>query len=53
VAVSNRSGLHDRVRIIPEGVQIRPFADGNGTTPNIWHYADVSHVLRIIGNPPV
>jgi hypothetical protein len=53
VAVSNRLGLHDQVRIIPEGVQIRPFADGNGTTPNTWYYADFSDVLRIIGNPPV
>ena len=27
-------------RIIPEGVQIRPFADGNGKTPNTWYFAD-------------
>ena len=53
MAVSNRLGLHDQVRIIPEGVQIRPFADGNGTTPNTWYYADFSDVLQIIGNPLV
>ena len=35
-------------RIIPEGVQIRPFADGNGTTPNTWYFADVDHVMRIL-----
>jgi hypothetical protein len=35
-------------RIIPEGVQIRPFADGNGKTPNTWYFADVDHVMRII-----
>ena len=39
-------------RIIPEGVQIRPFADGNGKTPNTWYYADVDHVMRIIGTSP-
>ncbi len=38
-------------RIIPEGVQIRPFADGNGKAPNTWYYADVDHVLRIVGPP--
>jgi cell wall-associated NlpC family hydrolase len=38
-------------RIIPEGVQIRPFADGNGSTPNTWYFADVSHVMRILGTP--
>jgi hypothetical protein len=35
-------------QIIPEGVHIRPFADGNGKTPNSWHFADVDHVMRII-----
>ena len=39
-------------RIIPEGVQIRPFADGNGKTPNTWYFADVNHVMRIIANSP-
>jgi cell wall-associated NlpC family hydrolase len=39
-------------RIIPEGVQIRPFADGNGKTPNTWYFADVDHVMRIIGTSP-
>jgi cell wall-associated NlpC family hydrolase len=38
-------------RIVPEGVQIRPFADGNGKTPNSWYYADVDHVMRILGTP--
>ena len=40
-------------RIVPEGVQIRPFADGNGKTPNTWYFADVDHVMRIIGSSPV
>jgi len=35
-------------RIIPEGVQIRPFADGNAKTPNTWYFADIDHVMRII-----
>jgi len=39
-------------RIIPEGVQIRPFADGDGQTPNTWYFADVDHVMRIIGTSP-
>jgi cell wall-associated NlpC family hydrolase len=39
-------------RIIPEGVHIRPFADGDGKTPNTWYFADVDHVMRIIGNGP-
>ncbi|MHB1558355.1 MAG: hypothetical protein ACYC61_12920 [Isosphaeraceae bacterium] len=40
-------------RIIPEGVRIRPFADGTGSQPNSWYFSSVDHVLRIIGNPPV
>jgi cell wall-associated NlpC family hydrolase len=39
-------------RIIPEGVQIRPLADGDGNAPNTWYFADVDHVMRIIGPPP-
>ena len=35
-------------QIIPEGVRVRPFADGNGKAPNTWYYADVDHVMRII-----
>jgi cell wall-associated NlpC family hydrolase len=37
--------------IIPEGVHIRPFADGDGSTPNTWYYWDISHVMRILGTP--
>jgi cell wall-associated NlpC family hydrolase len=37
-------------QIIPEGVHIRPFADGNGAKPNTWYFADVDHVMRIIGS---
>lgn len=40
-------------RIIPEGVRIRPFADGTGSQPNSWYFSSVDHVLRIIGDPPV
>ena len=29
-------------------MQIRPFADGNGKTPNTWYFADVDHVMRIL-----
>ena len=39
-------------RIVPEGVQIRPFAEGKSNTPNTWYYADVDHVMRIIGSSP-
>ena len=35
--------------IIPEGVHIRPFGDGDG--PNSWYYSDINHVMRIIGSP--
>ena len=35
-------------QIIPEGVRVRPFADGDGKAPNTWYYADVDHVMRII-----
>ncbi len=38
-------------RIIPEGVHIRPFVEGNGKAPNTWYFANVSHVMRIIGPP--
>lgn len=43
--------LDSNGRIIPEGVQIRPFGDGDGSQPNSWYYANINHVLRIIGSP--
>ena len=27
-------------QIIPEGVRVRPFADGTGKAPNTWYFAD-------------
>lgn len=37
--------------VIPEGVHIRPFGDGDGSQPNSWYFSNIDHVLRIIGSP--